>query len=242
MLKEWSIEEITTQLHFISQKGYIGIPDEDFRTDDGVVGQILEKEFGIPENNLRIGDLGVFELKGMRNRKNKSNLTLGHQKPSTGLTTRQLFEKYSYVKASKRNPNILKKKLFTTIKGSRYNNLGLKLEVQDINSNLVNLVHKTDGYLSTWELDLTKVQQMILVFANTEGRANAKDEKFHFIAGTLYQDMANIMSLIEGGHLVMDLCIDQPADLSKPMHDRGPHWRIPVKKLPMLYSQIQTLL
>ena len=50
--KTWTIENITSQLSEIKAKGYISIPPEKYRNDEGVVGQILEHEFGIIENNL----------------------------------------------------------------------------------------------------------------------------------------------------------------------------------------------
>ncbi|KIU10063.1 hypothetical protein SC09_Contig28orf00229 [Bacillus subtilis] len=235
-------EEIIKKLEYIKEQGFIGIPEVDFRSDDGVVGQVLERAFGVSENNLRIGDLGIFELKAMRNRKNKSNLTLGHQKPTEGMSTRQLFEKYGYIKESTRNPGIMKKKLFTTIKGSRYNNRGFILKVRDGNDGIIDLYHKTDGYLSTWVLDLKKVENMVLVFADTEGKPNARDEKFHFVEGYLYKNMNSLNNLVNDGYLVMDLCIDQPVDGSKTMHDRGPHWRISTKQLPKLYKEVHQLL
>ena len=40
----------------------------------------------------------------------------------------------------------------------------------------------------------------------------------------------------------MDLCIDQPVDGSKPIHDRGPHIRIPIKKLDTLFSLVEKVL
>ncbi len=36
--------------------------------------------------------------------------------------------------------------------------------------------------------------------------------------------------------------MDQPADGSEPAHDRGPHIRIPVRKLTKLYKNIERIL
>ena len=62
----WTLPKVKKKLAEIRDKGFITIPTEMFRTDDGIVGQIIEREFGIAENNLSVGDLGEFELKGMR--------------------------------------------------------------------------------------------------------------------------------------------------------------------------------
>jgi len=79
-MKRWNKKSVIDKLQEISQKGFIPIPEGMYRKGDGIVGQILEREFGINENNLHIADLGTFELKGMRITKSKgSMLTLFHE-------------------------------------------------------------------------------------------------------------------------------------------------------------------
>lgn len=86
----WTLPKVKKKLAEIRDKGFITIPTEMFRTDDGIVGQIIEREFGIAENNLSVGDLGEFELKGMR--KHSSTLTLCHKTTTTGMTPNQIFD------------------------------------------------------------------------------------------------------------------------------------------------------
>lgn len=62
----WTKKSVISKLQEISQQGFIPIPPNMYRNDDGIVGQVLEREFGIEENNLHIADLGIYELKGMR--------------------------------------------------------------------------------------------------------------------------------------------------------------------------------
>nr|2ODH_A Chain A, R.BcnI [Brevibacillus centrosporus]2Q10_A Chain A, R.BcnI [Brevibacillus centrosporus]2Q10_B Chain B, R.BcnI [Brevibacillus centrosporus]3IMB_A Chain A, R.BcnI [Brevibacillus centrosporus]3IMB_B Chain B, R.BcnI [Brevibacillus centrosporus]3IMB_C Chain C, R.BcnI [Brevibacillus centrosporus]3IMB_D Chain D, R.BcnI [Brevibacillus centrosporus]AAM03021.1 R.BcnI [Brevibacillus centrosporus] len=238
-MKIWSKEEVVNKLHEIKNKGYLSVPTDMFRTDDGVVGQILERQFGVQENNITLGDLGEFELKGMRNRKAKSNLTLFHKKPVAGQTVIQIFNRFGYVKPSSRNPEVMKKKLFTTIKGGRLNNLGLTLNAKHASE--INLYYQ-DEYLSTWDLNLSKIEKLVLVFAETIGRANSPEEQFHFTKAYMLTEINDITSLINDGVLVMDLCIDQDLSKSKGPHDRGPHLRIPISKLDKLYRNIERLL
>ena len=94
--KIWTLEEIISKLNEIKDKGYISIPTVMYRSDEGIVGQILEREFEIQENNLKIGDLGKFELKGMR--KNSATLTLCHRSPETGMNPIQIFERFGYLR------------------------------------------------------------------------------------------------------------------------------------------------
>lgn len=238
-MKNWNKEEVKTKLIEIKKKGFLSVPEDMYRKDDGIVGQILERQFGVQENNLQLGDLGDFELKGMRNRKSKSNLTLFHKKPISGKTVIEIFDRFGYIKRSKRDPQVMKKKLFTTIKGGKPNSLDLWLKAN--NSSEINLYYQ-DEYISTWDLDLSKIKQMVLAFADTQGTVNSKEEKFHFVEAYIMSGINDITSLINDGILVMDLCVDQALNSSKGPHDRGPHLRIPVSKLNKLYRNIERLL
>lgn len=238
---KWTKEQVIKQLQQINSKGFIPIPENMFRTDDGIVGQILEREFGIRENNLHLADLGSFELKGMRYKKNKPNkLTLFHQTSSAGLTPIQIFDRFGYTRKSNRS-DILKKKLFTTIRGNKYNNLGFILKAHN-ESEICLYYH--DEYLATWNLSSAKnkIEHTILVFADTIGGTNSKDEQFHYIKAYLLDSVTSISDAICNGAVVMELCIDQPADGSRSPHDRGPHIRIPISQLHLLFKTVEQIL
>lgn len=238
---EWTRETVIAKVNEISQKGFISVPDGMFRTDDGIVGQVLEREFGVDENNLHIADLGTFELKGMRVKKGKSNkLTLFHQKSTSGMTPLQIFERFCYVKPSNRDGS-MKRKLFTTIKGNRKNNLGFILKAR--NGDEVELYYH-DEYLATWDLATgkNKINQILLTLAETKGAANSKEEQFHYIKAYILSAPKNIYEAIDVGAVVLEFCIDQPSNMSKAPHDRGPHIRIPIKKLNTLFESVEQIL
>ena len=44
---EWTKEKVIERLHEIEKKGYVPIPEGMYRHDDGIVGQVLEREFGV---------------------------------------------------------------------------------------------------------------------------------------------------------------------------------------------------
>ena len=240
---EWTKEKVIQKMEELSDKGFICVPADMFRKDDGIVGQILEREFGVAENNLHLADLGTYELKGMRKKKNKaSTLTLFHQKPTEGLTTNQIFDRFSYEKSSQRDGSP-KRKLFTTIYGNKVNNLGFILRGNgDAN---VELFFR-DEYLATWDLTSGngKIKQVLLALAATRGAANSKDEEFHFVEAFILSSPKNICDAIASGAVVMDLCIDQPAsDFGKKVpHDRGPHIRIPIRKLNSLFDSVEKIM
>lgn len=237
----WTKETVIEKLQQISRKGYISIPNGMFRTDDGIVGQVLEREFGVAENNLHIADLGLYELKGLRIKKGKSNkLTLFHQTSTSGLSPNQIFERFSYIKPSQRDGS-MKRKLFTTIKGDKQNNLGLILKAHG-EYNIDLFYH--DEYLATWDLSSgeSKINQVLLAFAETRGQSNSREEQFHYVSAYILSSPKNIYEAINAGAVVMELCIDKPVDSIKAPHDRGPHIRIPVKKLNALFDSIEQIL
>ena len=240
---EWTKETVTSKIKEISEKGFIPIPEGTYRKDDGIVGQVLEREFGVPENNIHLADLGSYELKGMRLKKKKtSNLTLFHQTSTDGLSPNQIFERFSYEKPSQRD-GTPKRKLFTTIKGSKKNNLGFILKATGESTVCL---YYCDEYLATWNLTSGegKINQILLALAETRGTANSKDEEFHFVKAYILSSPKNIYEAISAGAVVMDLCIDQPAEDfgKKSPHDRGPHIRIPIKKLNTLFGSVEQIL
>lgn len=238
---EWTKEQVIHRLKEIEQKGYISIPKEMYRNDDGVVGQILEREFGVDENNLHIADLGTYELKGMRLKKGRSSkLTLFHQKPSEGMSPLQIFDRFSYVSPSKRD-GTLKRKLFTTIYGNRINKRGFILKRSDTDS--IDLYYN-DEFLASWELSSgeAKIQQVLLAFAETIGKSNTKEEQFHYVKAYILHSPRNIYQAISEGTVVMEFSMDQPANGSRAVHDRGPHFRITVKKLSELFKVVEQVL
>jgi len=237
---KWTIDNVIKRLIEIEKMGFINIPEGKYRKDDGIVGQILEKQFNLKENNLRLADLGVFELKGMRKKKYKSNmLTLFHKTSTNGMTPNQIFKRFGYIKKSLRS-DIMKKKLFTTIRGDKINSLGFILKAH---SETKIELYYYDEYLSTWDLSEAKqkIDNIILVFAETKGKVNSNDESFHYVEAYLLSGLYDLSKSINAGAVVMDLCIDQPADESKAPHDRGPHIRIPITKLNFLYKNIKKL-
>ncbi len=240
---EWTKEKVIQKMEELRDKGFIRVPADMFRKDDGIVGQILEREFGVAENNLHLADLGTYELKGMRKKKSKaSTLTLFHQTSTAGLTPNQIFDRFSYEKPSRRDGS-LKRKLFTTIYGNKVNRLGFILRGNGEAS--VDLFFQ-DEYLATWDLTSGhgKIKQVLFALAETRGATNSRDEEFHFVEAFILSSPKNIYDAIESGAVVMDLCIDQPAsDFRKKVpHERGPHIRIPVRKLNSLFDSVEKIM
>lgn len=101
-----------------------------------------------------------------------------------------------------------------------------------------------DEYLATWDLASGehKIHQVLLALAETRGTADSRDEEFHYVKAYILSAPKDIYEAISAGAVVMEFCIDQPADRSKAPHDRGPHIRIPVKKLNTLFGSVEQIL
>lgn len=235
----WSLNDVQIKLQDINKRGFISIPPSMYRHDEGVIGQILEREFGVEENNLSVRDLGEFELKGMR--RNSSTLTLCHKKTDNGLTPIQVFDRFGYVRPSNRNETILKKKLFSTITGKRQNSLHLILEPNGVSE--ISMFFKSN-YICGWNLNdsLIKMNQIILAIAETKGQTGSRDETFHYVEAYLLNGLKKINELVKSGAIVIDFCIDQTVGGTKSPHDRGPHIRMPKRKIFSSYQEVKRLL
>lgn len=245
MAHEWRLKQIRNKLKEIEKKGLIPIPKDTHRNDDGIVGQILEREFGVVENNISLGDLGKFELKGIRRK--SSNITLSHKTPDSGMTPIQIFHKFGYLRDSKSKPGVKKKNFFVVINGKKENPRGFILKSTGLNT--IQLIHrdKVTGNINTicsWNLknSLTKMNKIILVTADTKGKTKAKDEEFHYKEALLLHKLKPLKELIEAGIIVIEFSIDQEisADGSgvKSPHDRGPHIRVAKRYLKKTYKRI----
>lgn len=74
----FTIEELVKSLRAIRDTGWV--PNARPKNDGGV-GNTLEDLLGVKENNLRIPDYGIYELKARR-RDTSSLVTLFHNEPT----------------------------------------------------------------------------------------------------------------------------------------------------------------
>jgi len=213
----WTREQIQKRLLEVEAKGFLPIPEGMYRSDEGIVGQILEREFEIKENNISVRDLGSFELKGMR--KTSSKLTLCHKTTDNGLSPIEVFDRFGYEKPSNRDKLILKKKLFTTVT-SKPNKLGLRLVPSG--DNRIDMYHNSE-FICSWDLSgqLEKISDILLVFAETKGVTASREELFHYTSAHFIQRLKPLSTLVSSNIIVIDFCIDKPVNSKKKPHDRG---------------------
>lgn len=244
----WSLDQIIQNLQEIKSQGFISIPSNIYRKDEGVVGQILERKFNVRENNLSVRDLGSFELKGIRS--TSHIITLCHKKPIEGSNPIQIFDRFGQITPSNRDSTLLKKKFFSTINGTHVNRQGLQLIPDDAFK--FSMFHISPGkkeFICRWDLQeqIRKIDNIILVSAKTQGDTNSPDEKFHYTDAWILNGIKRLDSLIKEGVIVVDFCIDQSyISIHGPAigipHDRGPHIRIPRAKLLNGYNRVIKIL
>jgi MvaI/BcnI restriction endonuclease family protein len=171
----------------------------------------------------------------------KNVVTFAHKRPDIGLSPIQIFDRFGYVRKSNRDPDVMKKKLFTTVGGSRANSLGLRLQA-GAKAHIEMFFH--DEFICSWSLTdaLRKMDQVIPVEAETSGTRNSIDERFHFVRAYPLNGLRRIGDLVTENVVVVDFCIDQILGSSQGPHDRGPHIRISRRKVSRAYHEVRTLL
>lgn len=230
--------KINEKLKEIFSMGYIDNICVDRKNDDGNIGQTLERVFGIEENNKAspdFSDCGT-ELKTSRN-KTKSKITLFTKSPNIGMKTKDIFDTYSYISRSKRDPSLIKKKLNTTIKYGKYNNRGFILKTDGNNVYIYKKENDTDILICGWEnIECQKIENTLLVFADTKGKTNSKEEVFHYTSAVWLENPMSLTEAIKEGLIVVEFAMENAAGK---LHDRGVKFRISKKNLYKMFKDVE---
>lgn len=211
------------------------------RANDTGIGKTLEDLLGIKENNLRLPDVGVIELKAKR-LDSGSMLTLATKSPMPKGANRVLFENYKYVdKEGHFN-------LHSTVYGSRFNPQGLKIIPTDTMLKLENK-NGIDVYwpITTFDEVLkSKSNQILLVFADTKGERKTPSEKFHFVEAHLLSDLniKKFKKAILEDKLKIDIRIGvyRTGKFQGRYHDHGTGFRINKRDFLHLFDNYKQLI
>lgn len=198
-----NLQTFSEKLYIISQRGYIPT----LRRGDTGVGQTLEKNLGLKENNLSLPDIGgEVELKAFR-KNTDSMLTLFTKEPLSNFgrgRDRYLLENFGYASLT---PDKISD-LYTTISAIDYNSQGFKLEVK---GDRLQLCHKTIPIDVYWPYELLKnvfeqkLPALVVVLADTIGYEF--DEQFHYNEAYYLKGFSfeGFMTAIEAGIIKVDL-------------------------------------
>src|SRR3972149_12042807 len=167
-----TIKELVEKLKTIKDLGYV----KTTRAHQGGVGNTLEDLLDIPENNLRLPDLGEIEIKAKRF-DSQSMLTLSSRAPKPRGVNRVLFENYKYI-----NEKDGLYRLYSTVYGSRTNSNRFKIDVKEDKLTLLN----PKNIEAFWPLekldDVLKENstKIVLALAQTKGDFGKENEQFHY--------------------------------------------------------------
>lgn len=233
-----NLQTFSQKLNEISQKGYLPT----LRKGDTGVGQTLEQNLGLTENNLSLPDIGgKVELKAYR-KNTDSMLTLFTKEPISNLGRSRdkfLLETFGYKSLA---PNKIYD-FYTTVSATAYNSQGFKLEVI---GNQLQLFHNSVPLEIYWPYELLrevfekKLPSLVVVLADTRGAEF--DEQFfyneaYYLKGFSFE---GFMSAIIAGSIKVDFRMHMRSNNTPRNH--GTAFRIVKSKLYTCFDLKQRIL
>jgi len=232
-----NISKLRSKLIGIRDMGYIPT----HRLHDTGIGKTLEDLLGIPENNIMLPDIGETELKTKR-KTSGSMLTIATATPYPSGAIGRLFDAYKYL------DDYGYYNLHTTIVGSTVNPQGFRLNITG-NRLVVENRLNIEAY---WPLSIfddvlkSKSDKILLVFADTKGKKNTKEEMFHYDEAFLLSDLdrEKFEIAIRTDKLKVDFRIGvyRSGDKKGQYHDHGTGFRLNRRDFPMLYNKYEKIL
>jgi len=232
-----TLDQLVQKLKKIKKIGFIPT----HRVNDTGIGKTLEDLLEIPENNFRLPDVGEIELKAKRI-DSQSMLTIATKSPEPKGVNRLLFEKLKYKDSSGQYC------LHSTISGSRLNNQGLKVTLD----NGVLKLENTAGIEAYWpistfdEVLVSKSNKILLVFAETSGERKTASEKFHYIEAYLLSNLniGKFATAIQNDKLKIDIRIGvyRSGKSAGKYHDHGTGFRIDKRNFLELFDGYERLI
>jgi len=231
-----TIQDLKIKLEKIKGMGFV----RTHRAHNTGIGKTLEDFLGIPENNIRLPDIGEIEIKAKRIDSN-SMLTLATKAPKPRGVNRKLFEQYKYLDSDGYY------NLHSTVYGSKVNPQGFKIKYREGKLLLENK-HKTEAY---WDENMfsdvlvSKSNKILLVFANAKGETKSGNEQFHYIEAYLLQNLNidKFHTAIEKDYLKVDIRIGvyRSGKNKGKYHDHGTGFRMNKKDFLTLYNNYEQL-
>lgn len=227
------LEQLKRDINRIREKGFI----PSLRKGPTGVGYTLEKELGIVESNLQLGDLGLHELKAVRSNSTSLITLFTFNRGAWQMSMGDVIKRYGY--ADKQHK---RRALYITANAHHPNSRGLLLKVKNECFELVSL----DGtVIASWSFNniasifAQKMRQLIFVKADT--RIGPKREEFWYRYAERLTD-CNVLSLPQ---LIMEskIVLDIRAHLrsNNTVRNHGTAFRVMESELNKCYGKRETL-
>lgn len=232
--------------------------------NDGGIGNTLEDLFGVAENNLKIADLGVFELKGHKS-EGSSLVTLLHADPLPKIRSSPvqylLLPKYGWP-----HETIPREFSFRqTIRGDRPTNRGFSVKLDRENARLVTVfdpslvdLSEHEEWLESvksrvglgplnpvpyWPIKIledrtrAKLTNVIFIEADVRGTKSDPTRSFKYSAAYLLRDFSfkSFLNAIEKGYVFIDYD-------ARTHHNHGTKFRIHNYDWKQIYDYVERLM
>lgn len=231
-----TLEELVQKLRKIKDQGFI----ETHRAHDTGIGKTLEDLLGIKENNLKIPDVGEYELKTKR-LDSSSMLTIATKSPEPKGVNKILFNNYKY------KDKLGEFNLHSTVVGSRLNPQGFRINLQEDKLILENK-NRVIAYwpISVFDVIVSKSSKILLVFAETKGERKTLSEQFHFVEAYLLSglNLEKFKNAIRSDKLKVDirLGVYRSGASKGKYHDHGTGFRINKKDFLEIFDTYKKLI
>ena len=226
-----NLKEIQKRLEGLKERGYI----KTHRKGPTGIGHTLEQELQLDENNLAIPDLGGrVELKANRKKSGSMVTLFTFNRSVWQVPQKEVIEIYGYIDEKSR------KSLYSTVFHGTTNPQGLEIQI-DRENHKVHLCHK-DKILGTWSVFtivgkfVTKLERLMVVFADNRINEETGKEEFHFNEAYLLDkpEPDNFLHAFEKGLIAIDVRMHLKPTGSVRNHGTG--FRIDERNIPSLYE------
>ena len=226
-----NLKEIQKRLEVLKGRGYI----ETHRKGPTGIGHTLEQELQLDENNLAIPDLGGrIELKANRKKSGSMVTLFTFNRSVWQVSQKEVIETYGYKDEKGRQS------LYSTIFHNATNPQGLEIQI-DRENHKVHLSHK-GNILGTWSVFtivgkfVTKLERLMVVFADNRINEETGKEEFHFNEAYLLDkpEPDNFLDAFEEGLIAIDVRMHlKPTGV---VRNHGTGFRIDERNIPILYE------
>ncbi len=226
-----TLREIQSKLQDLQHRGFVGT----YRNGPTGIGHTLERELQLDETNLAVPDLGGrVELKASRKQSGSMVTLFTFNRSVWQVPQGEIIRAYGYVDDKGGQS------LYTTVFHRHANSQNLRVKM-DRSAHKVHLC-RNDVVLGTWSIFtivgkfLTKLERLMVVFADARISEKSKREEFHFNEAYLLDkpEPNRFLDAFERGLIAIDVRMHL-----KPMgtvRNHGTGFRIEERNIPGLYK------
>ncbi len=233
-----TLKEIQNNLEELKNHGFI----LSHRKGPTGIGHTLEQELKLNETNLAIPDIGGrVELKASRKSSGSMVTLFTFNRGVWQVPLKEIIAKYGYIDDKRRQS------LYSTVFHNIDNPQKLNIQI-DRSNNKVHLYHNFEILLGTWSdytivgKFITKLERLIIVFADSKIDKSTRKEMFHFNEAYFLNEPSpeNFINVFESGQIAIDLRMHLKENGTVRNHGTG--FRISEKYIPNLYKTKKQIL